>query len=333
MQPAIIAYRGTVVENSHAIHIAVTGADGSVIRSFNDPHRITLVRSAAKAAQAVIAVEAGILEKFQFTQAELALMCASHSSEPKQVADVLRMLSKLGLDESALICGGHPPLGDGVYKDWQKTGYIPTAACNTCSGKHVGVLATALALGYPTEGYEKPDHPVQQYARKRLAEVLNLAPEDITWATDGCGLPTPAFALDKLASVYQRIAAGETAAMKAVGEAMSTHPENVGGEGRFCTQLMEAFEGRVIGKFGADGTYAIGVRGAQGQGDGQSSVGVALKIEDGNVRVLYAAVCEVLEQLKVGTAEQRAKLSKWHNLTVINTVGNQVGHYGFSFAL
>ena len=97
---------------------------------------------------------AGIIEKFGFTAAELALMCASHSSEPAQVEAVLAMLAKLGLTEDSLICGGHPALGDAVNKDWAATGYIPTAACNTCAGKHVGVLATAIALGYSTEGYE-----------------------------------------------------------------------------------------------------------------------------------------------------------------------------------
>jgi L-asparaginase II len=329
MQPAVVAYRGTVVENSHVVHIAVTDSTGSIVRSFNEPSRLTLVRSAAKAAQAVIAVEAGIMEKFGFTSEELALMCASHSSEPAQVEAVLAMLAKLGLTEDALICGGHPALGDAVNKNWAATGYIPTAACNTCSGKHVGVLATAIALGYSPVGYEKPEHPVQQHARKALAEVLGIEPGDITWATDGCGLPTPAFALDKLANVYRRIAAGETPAMKLVGEAMSSHPEQVGGVGRFCTELMQAFDGQVIGKFGADGTYAVGVR----QAGNQPSVGISLKAEDGNVRVLYAAVCEVLEQLGVGTSQQRERLAKWHNLVVTNTLGNQVGEYKFSFAL
>jgi L-asparaginase II len=329
MQPAVIAYRGTVVENSHVVHIAVTDSTGSIVCSFNDPSRLTLVRSAAKAAQAVVAVEAGIMEKFGFTSAELALMCASHSSEPAQVEAVLAMLAKLGLTEDALICGGHPALGDAVNKNWAATGYIPTAACNTCSGKHVGVLATAIALGYSPVGYEKPEHPVQQHARKALAEVLGIEPGDITWATDGCGLPTPAFGLDKLANVYRRIAAGETPAMKLVGEAMSSHPGQVGGVGRFCTELMQAFDGQVIGKFGADGTYAVGVR----QAGNQPSVGIALKAEDGNVRVLYAAVCEALEQLGVGTTQQRERLAKWHKLVVTNTLGNQVGEYKFGFAL
>ena len=329
MQPAVVAFRGTVVENTHVVHVAVTDSAGSIVRSFNDPMRLTLVRSAAKAAQAVVAVEAGIMDKFGFTSAELALMCASHSSEPEQVAAVLAMLAKLGLTEDALICGGHPALGDAVNKNWAETGYIPTSACNTCSGKHVGVLATALALGFDPAGYEKPEHPVQQHARVALAEVLGIEPGDITWATDGCGLPTPAFALERLADVYRRIASGETAAMKLVGEAMSAHPQNVGGSGRFCTELMQAFDGQVIGKFGADGTYAIGVR----QNAGQPSMGIALKIEDGNVRVLYAAVCEVLEQLGVGTSQQRERLAKWHKLVVKNTLGQHVGHYEFSFAL
>lgn len=37
-------------------------------------------------------------------------------------------------------------------------------------------------------------------------------------------------------------------------------PEFVAGENRFCTILMAAFQGLLIGKLGADGCYGIGIR-------------------------------------------------------------------------
>lgn len=330
MQSAAFAYRGNIIENSHIAHIAVVGSNGAIIKQFNQPSRLTLVRSAAKPAQALVALETGIVAKFGFTKADIALMCASHSSEPAQVSAVLEMLQKLGLTESALICGGHAALSDTVNQQWERTGFRPTAACNTCSGKHVGVLAAALALAFSPADYANPNHPIQEHSRLALAKVLQLDPEQISWATDGCGLPTPAFALDRLADVYRRIALGGSEPERQVFEAMTTNPQMVGGQGRFCTNLMQAFDGELIGKFGADASYAIGIRPGNLAPDG---LGISVKVEDGNTKVLYAIVCEVLEQLQIGTPQQRGLLSGWHRPQIFNTLGNQVGNYQFGFSL
>lgn len=329
MQKAVTVLRGSLVENTHVAHIAVVDVQGKLLRWFNDPHRVTLVRSAAKPAQAAIAIETGAIAQFAFTSEEIALMCASHNSEDVQVEKVVAILAKLGATEADLTCGAHTPLSSAMAKQWLLSGKTPTPACNTCSGKHAGVLAAALALGAPIAGYQLPQHTVQVHTRHELARLLDLSEDQVSWAIDGCNLPTPAFALDRLARVYARVAAGTTPAYAQIGSAMTQHPYLVGGEGRFCTQLMQAFGGLVVGKMGADASYGLGIS----QSAAGPALGVSVKIEDGNVQIAYAVVCEILEQLNVGTPEQRAKLAGWHRPEIRNTAGLVVGKLQFDFTL
>ena len=115
------------------------------------------------------------------------------------------------------------------------------------------------------------------------------------WAIDGCNLPTPAFPLDRLARLYMKLAAAkadtaaDTSPLARIYRAMTTYPELVAGEGRFCTLLMQAFDGALVGKVGADASYAIGVRRREAT---QGALGIAVKVEDGNTTVLYAIVAE-----------------------------------------
>jgi len=351
---AATVYRGNSVENTHRAHVAVVDAAGRLLYSFGDPSRVTLARSAAKPAQALAVLETGALERFGFDDADLALMCASHSSEPRHIERARGMLAKAQASEADLRCGGHPPLSDAVYADWIKRDFKPGAVCSNCSGKHAGMLAGARSIGAALSGYEEPDHPLQVRVKHTVADVCDLPDEGVQWAIDGCNLPTPAFALDRLARLFVKLAAAEdevssgasnaeptsrTAALARIYRAMTAYPELVAGEGRFCTLLMNAFEGALVGKLGADGSYAIGVRASKqtaahtGKEGAQGALGIAVKVEDGNVSVLYAVVAEVLALLDIGTAGQRAKLDAFHAPRTLNTMGVATSRVVFSVVL
>jgi L-asparaginase II len=98
---------------------------------------------------------------------------------------------------------------------------------------------------------------------------------------------------------------------------------------------MQAFEGALVGKVGADGSYAIGVRASQQteRAGAQGALGISVKIEDGNVGVLYAVVAELLALLDIGTPAQRAKLTAFHAPKMLNTMGIQTSRMTFSVAL
>jgi L-asparaginase II len=250
------------------------------------------------------------------------------------------MLARIGAQESDMRCGGHAPASDAVYRRWLRQGFEPTAACSNCSGKHVGMLAAAQAMGETMANYHQPDHPLQQAVKRVVAQVCGLPADAVGWAIDGCNLPTPAFPLDKLAGLFCQLAhatdtAPPSAALARIYRAMTSYPELVGGEGRFCTTLMQTFGGSLVGKVGADACYGLGVRASDvtRQLGARGALGIAVKIEDGNVQVLQATVCEVLQQLGIGSQEQRQALESFHHPKIVNTMQVEVGRYVFGFEL
>jgi L-asparaginase II len=333
---AATTYRGSAVENRHIAHVAVVGAAGRLLYAFGDPSRLTLPRSAVKPAQALAVLETGALERFGFDESDLALMCASHSSEDRHVARARAMLAKARVTEDDLRCGGHPAISEEVERAWIKRDFTPTPACSNCSGKHAGMLAAALAMGWQIKDYERPEHPLQQQVKRTMAELTDLTEADIAWGTDGCNLPTPSFALERLARLFMKLAAAadqpaqaspREAALARIYRAMTAHPELVAGKGRYCTALMAAFGGKVVGKVGAEGSYGLGVRaGAHGIEGVDGPIGLAVKVEDGNGSILTAIVTELLHQLDIGTLEQRAQLDAFRAPKIKNTVGREVGH-------
>lgn len=339
LRVAASSWRGDALENSHLAHVAVVDGQGRLLRWFGDPHRFTLARSAAKPAQALAVLESGALTRFGFDSAELALMCASHSSEAVHLEGVRRMLARIGASESDLRCGGHPALSEAVQRAWLRQDFRPGPLCSNCSGKHVGMLAAARALGLPIADYHAPGHVLQQRIRATVAELFALPEDGVGWALDGCNLPTPAAPLDRLARFYAALAAAadgqdalqpgpsRCAALAAIFHAMTTHPALVAGTGRFCTVLMDSFAGSLVGKVGADASYAIGVRAGPASralgADG--AVGIAIKVEDGNTAVVQAIACEVLLQLGVSGPAQQAALAAFHTPVQRNTVGAVTG--------
>lgn len=336
----VISERGGVVENRHKVHASVVDATGKLLFYIGDPLRITLARSTAKPVQALAVLETGGFDLFKFDEADLALMCASHSSEPRHIGRAVNMLMKVQGNESDLRCGGHPALSDSVNRDWIKRGYNPTPVCNNCSGKHIGMLAGSKAIGADITAYHHSTHPLQSRVKQVVQELCDLEAEDVKWGVDGCNLPAPAFPLHYLARIYAIIASSadqtekvdsastRTQALSRIYRAMARYPELVGGDGRFCTVLMQAFQGRLIGKLGADGCYGIGIRASEQTAKlgATGAVGISVKIEDGNIPILYSAVLEILEQLEIRPSEMCKELDVFHSPAIMNTAGVITGH-------
>src|SRR5213594_2155022 len=271
--------RGGVVEAWHEVHVAAVNSTGGLVARTGDPELVTFWRSAAKPFQALPLVEDGAAERFGLTSEELALVCASHSSEPGQVVRVRELLGKIGCSERDLLCGPHAPLSDPVAQDYHTRGVRLTAICSNCSGKHAGMLALARHHGWPTEFYTRLEHPVQQRCLAEVSRWTEVGVGDIRTAVDGCGVVCYGLPLRNMAWAYARLANAEVGTRNAeqprdlwdandaprqfrvptsafrVVEAMLRHPELIAGEGRPCTELMRAHPGRVIAKVGAEGVY------------------------------------------------------------------------------
>lgn len=312
--------RGSVLESWHEVHVAVVDPSGKLVAATGNPELVTFWRSAAKPFQALPLVLDGVVEHFAINKEELALVCASHSSEPAQVAKVRELLGKIGCSERDLLCGPHPPLSERVAEDYRTRGLRLTAVYSNCSGKHAGMLGLARHHGWPTEAYTKLEHPVQQRCLAEVSRWTGVERAALRTAVDGCGVVCFGLPLRAMALAYARLVAPGLAGPTGkdpepsarVVEAMLRHPELVAGAGRPCTELMSAHPGRVITKVGAEGVYCAALT--------QNALGVALKVADGHGRAAALAIAAVLDELGL-----RPRPESLRALPNVNTRGEQVG--------
>ena len=103
-------YRGDSIESIHYGSIVVVDNNGRVVYYAGDPEFATYTRSALKPMQVVPFLESGGFEHFGFDLTALAIMCGSHAGSELHVSQVSSNLAKIGLDESYLLCGTHPPI-------------------------------------------------------------------------------------------------------------------------------------------------------------------------------------------------------------------------------
>ncbi len=319
--------RGGLVESSHPVHVAVTDGDGKLVASVGDVRRNTFYRSAAKPVQALPLVEEGVLERFGFTDEELALCCASHEGEPAHIAGVRSMLAKAGLDSGALQCGPHPPFAEAEARALVERGERPSRVHNNCSGKHAGMLALAVTMGWEIEDYHRIEHPVQQRMLREVARWSGVRDKDIGVAVDGCGVACFSVPLTDMAASFARfsVAADGGGSPSRVVSAMTSYPFMVGGTGRVCTKVMERTGFETFVKVGAEGVY---VGGAPERG-----LGLAIKVGDGARRAVEVALVRVLTLLDLLDDADVENLADWLSPPVHNTRGEVVGNVRAAFDL
>src|SRR5438045_903097 len=197
--------RGRIVESRHRGHVVACEPAGQEVARLGAPEMVTYLRSSAKPFQSMPLVAAGAAERFGFTAREVAIACGSHSGEPVHEATVAGMLSKIGLDESALKCGVHEPFNREVANAMRERGEPFRVLQNNCSGKHAGLLALALHLGAPIETYDQLDNPVQQAIAEIVAQFAGVARAELAIGVDGCGVPVFGVSVAAMALMYARL--------------------------------------------------------------------------------------------------------------------------------
>ena len=319
--------RGGVVESRHDVHVVVTDVEGSIVASTGDPTPLTYYRSAAKPIQALPLVEEGIADRFGLSGEELALCCGSHEGEPEHVAGARSILAKAGVPEDLLRCGAHLPFSADAARYVTQAGGVAERIHNNCSGKHAGMLALAVGMGWDPVDYHEAAHPVQQRMLSEVRRWTGLEAEDIPSGIDGCGVVCFAVPLNKMADSMARFADAARLG-KPVGRvvaAMTKYPFMVGGTGRTCTDVMRRAGGRVFVKLGAEGVYAGGVP--------DRGLGFAIKVVDGGRRAVEVALVQTLTDLAVLSEDDACALAAHGNPEVRNTRDEVVGEVRSAFSL
>ena len=285
--PVAITTRSGMDESVHFGAVVGLGPSGEIEFSVGDPNAIIYPRSANKPMQAVAMVRAGLSLPPQL----LALTCASHDGTPMHIEGVRRILTTAGLQPGALANTPGLPLNPAAAADVLRAGGAPTALLMTCSGKHSSMLATCVHSGWEHDSsYLDVAHPLQVAVSAVIDELTGEPHAHI--GVDGCGAPAHAMSLVGLARGFRAIAVGGAgAAGRKVYQAMTTHPEMVGGDTCQATPIMRHLPG-LMAKDGADGVFAAGLP------DGRT---VALKISDGADRARPAVLLAGLRALGIDT--------------------------------
>ena len=133
-------------------------------------------------------------------------------------------------------------------------------------------------------------HPVQDRILTAITRWTGVTRADLVLGVDGCtvvchGLPV----VGDGPGLRKPRRRADCRGLRRVRDAMLAHPDLVAGEGRVCTDLMRAMPGQVIAKVGAEGIHCAAIPAA--------GIGIALKVEDGDMRASGPALLDILRAL------------------------------------
>jgi L-asparaginase II len=317
--PLVRVVRSGLEESVHEGDVAVVDGKGAVTSFAGDPDRLLFARSSMKPLQATVSLSCAPLD---FTDREIAVMCASHNAEPVHVETVRSLMKRAGIAEEALRCPAVRPWDEEAAAADAKKRRINS----DCSGKHAGMLAASRAQRWPLDSYRKPTHPLQGQVLEAVLSVTGL--ESVQVGIDGCGVPVHGMPLRRLATVYARLGTPERwgplePSVRRIVGAMSAEPYMVAGRNRPDTALMEVAP-NVIAKGGAEGLLCAAVL--------DREIGVAVKVQDGSHRAAGPALIRALALLGVLDRDQLERLEGFASPPVLGG-GEPVGVITASFDL
>jgi L-asparaginase II len=320
--------RGEMVESRHRGSIAAVRANGDTLLAFGAIDVPVYARSAIKPLQALPLLESGAADRFDLSNREIALACASHNGEPEHVSSVVAWLEKIGLSRTDLECGSHWPCHDISLRKLAASGESPGAEHNNCSGKHCGFLTTAQYLGEPTADYIQPDHAVQRRVRQVLSDMSDTDLSNAPTGIDGCGIPVVGLSLRATAYAMARLASADDRdpvrreSLARIYNAFVCEPFMVAGSDRFCTDVVSACNRRALVKTGAEGVYCVALPALH---DPRGHLGIALKIDDGASRAAETVTAHLLDHY-LNADTQNVSLQSWLRPVLKNVAGRVVGH-------
>ena len=197
-----------------------------------------------------------------------AIACSSHNGDTEHVAAAQSILteSEWGLMQTPL---------DVPLVQFGRQVRRPRRWYHGCSGEHAAILRGCRLKNWERVGYTLPTHPVFDAYLDVLRRYLGEDWSPVTVARDGCGLPTVSNTVGELSVIFAGLAKERNEDW--VWEAMTTHPDLVGGFNRLDSTIIKAGEGSVIAKEGADGLLGLSIV----HPDYPEGLGVTIKIAHG----------------------------------------------------
>ncbi|MEM7519793.1 MAG: asparaginase [Pseudomonadota bacterium] len=312
--PFAEVWRGPFLESVHHGHAVICDASGQIVEAWGNPDQVILPRSSAKMIQALPLITSGAADAARLSEAQLALACASHQGAALHTDAVHEWLKTLDLGPAALRCGPQEPSDRTAMEGLVRTKEPPCQVHNNCSGKHTGFLTLSKHLNSGPE-YLDLDHPVQRACLEAFERVTD-APSP-GHGIDGCSAPNFATTLHGMARAMAHFAAAPDGSAEArLHQAMRRYPAHVAGDGRACTELMQATGGTIALKTGAEGFFIAILP--------EQKLGIALKAACGTTRAAECAIAALLVRLGALEAAHPATLKRM-NAPIRNWRGIRTG--------
>ncbi len=172
--------RNGIVESSQRGDIVEVDVAGRLIRSIGNPDRVVTLRSCIKPFGLLALVEAGGIDAFDLSPAELAIMASSHSGEDIHVRTLQAVYRRANVSQTVLACGNEGMPLDAMTaarlaRDGERAGPIR----HMCSGQHSSMILLARLNDWSLEDYWQTEHPSQAAYRSAVAAVFGVKPADL----------------------------------------------------------------------------------------------------------------------------------------------------------
>lgn len=315
--------RANLIEKTHFGFICIVNKNEKIISQVGNSKTPFFLRSCAKPFQALPIIKSGTYEKFNFNLQELAIFCASHVASDEHLKIVKNIFNKINLTEENLKCGIHAPFDKETKNYLFKNNLKPSQIHNNCSGKHAGMLAVCLNNKWDINSYTNPDHPLQEEILTIIQKYCNV--KKIEHAIDSCSLPTYGMPLYKMGAGFLKLFLSDEA--KLIKQAFIKNPVLIGGKEKLDSLIMQASQGRLIAKLGAEGCIIII--------NLEEEKALVIKILDGDMSARSIVSIEALKQLGwlVEKDLKNARLQKISNLEIKDFNNNSAGEINPVFKL
>ena len=287
----VIFNRDGLIEREHFGYVLRRGQLQGVEKIGDDKNYPFFIRSCAKPLQASLLIDYELDKKFDMTDEEIAICCASHAGEKTHTHVLENLLNKFGISKDRLKCGIHQPISKTAQDELLKTNEEPSVLHNNCSGKHTMMLGLCKINDWDMDNYDNISHPLQQEIKNKIYKLCKINTEyPIT--KDGCGVPIHAMPLDNLLKGYLNLFCDSK--YERIKNAFLNCPYIIGGENRTDTKIIENTEG-IVAKVGAGGLCVVV--------NTEIEEAFVVKICDTDMTAREIATIDILNNLQWGNIE------------------------------
>lgn len=249
----LVYNRDDLIEREHFGYVVRCDKLNVVERIGDDKNYPFYMRSCAKPLQAALMIDYALDKKYEMSDEEISICCASHAGEKVHIDIVENLLKKFEIPPEKLKCGKHEPISRASQDELLLKNENPTVLHNNCSGKHTMMLGLCKLNDWDMDNYDNINHPLQQQIKKRIYELCEIKNEyPIT--KDGCGVPIHAVPLKNLVKGYLNLFCDLK--YERIKNAFLNCPYIIGGENRTDTKIIQNSDD-LIAKVGAGGLCVV----------------------------------------------------------------------------